>query len=55
VAHPGWAALHSLVWICCTLLLFWLAYMIIPGVREIIDQLTWAANLTIENLSATIV
>jgi phage shock protein PspC (stress-responsive transcriptional regulator) len=53
--HPGWAALHTVIWICCTLLLFWVAYMFFPGVREVIDQLTWAANLTIENLSATIV
>lgn len=55
VAHPGWAALHTVVWTCCTLALFWVAYMFFPGVREIVDQLTWAANLTIENLSATIV
>jgi phage shock protein PspC (stress-responsive transcriptional regulator) len=53
--HPGWAVLHTVVWICCTLLLFWVAYMFFPGVREVIDQLTWAANLTIENLNATIV
>jgi phage shock protein PspC (stress-responsive transcriptional regulator) len=53
--HPGWAALHSVIWIGCTLLLFWVAYMFFPGVREVIDQLTWAANLTFENLSATIV
>jgi phage shock protein PspC (stress-responsive transcriptional regulator) len=55
VSHPGWAALHTVVWICCTLALFWVAYMFFPGVREIVDQLTWAANLTIENLSETIV
>lgn len=53
--HPGWAALHSIIWIGCTLLLFWVAYMFVPGVREVIDQLTWAANLTLENISATIV
>jgi phage shock protein PspC (stress-responsive transcriptional regulator) len=53
--HPGWTALHSVVWICCTLLLFWLAYTFFPGVREVVDQLMWAANLTIENLSETIV
>lgn len=53
--HPGWAALHSIVWIGCTLLLFWVAYMFIPGVREVIDQLTWAANLTFDTLSETIV
>lgn len=55
VQHAGWAALHTVVWVCCTLLLFWIAYMFVPGVREVIDQLTWAANLTIENLSETIV
>jgi phage shock protein PspC (stress-responsive transcriptional regulator) len=53
--HPGWAALHTILWIGCALLLFWAAYMFFPGVREVIDQLTWAANLTLENLSATIV
>jgi phage shock protein PspC (stress-responsive transcriptional regulator) len=53
--HPGWSALHTVVWICCTLLLFWLAYTFFPGVREIVDQLMWAANLTLENLSETIV
>lgn len=55
VSHPGWTALHGLIWICCTLGLFWVAYMFFPGVREIIDQLTWATSLTIDNLSATIV
>jgi phage shock protein PspC (stress-responsive transcriptional regulator) len=53
--HPGWGALHTVVWICCTLLLFWLAYTFFPGVREVVDQLMWAANLTFENLSETIV
>jgi hypothetical protein len=52
--HPGWAALHTVIWICCTLLLLWVAYMFFPGIREVIDQLTWAASLTFDNLSATI-
>ena len=53
--HPGWSALHTVIWICCTLLLFWLAYTFFPGVREVVDQLMWAANLTLDNLSETIV
>ena len=54
VHHPGWAALHTVVWICCALLLFWLAYTFIPGVGEVIDQLVWAADLTVDNLSHTL-
>ena len=53
--HPGWGALHTVIWVCCALLLFWLAYTFFPGVREVVDQLMWAANLTLENLSETIV
>ena len=53
--HPGWGALHGLLWIGFTVLLFWVAYTFFPGVREVIDQLMWAANLTIENFSETIV
>jgi hypothetical protein len=52
--HPGWHALHTVVWISCTVLLFWLAYTFVPGVREVVDQLMWAANLTFENISETI-
>ena len=52
--HPGWAALHTVLWVCFTSLLLWVAYMFIPGIRETADQLLWAANLTIENLSETI-
>jgi phage shock protein PspC (stress-responsive transcriptional regulator) len=55
VSHPGWSALHGLLWICCALGMFWVAYMFFPGVREIIDQLTWATSLTFDNLSSTIV
>jgi phage shock protein PspC (stress-responsive transcriptional regulator) len=54
VHHPGWAALHSIVWIGATLLLFWVAYTFLPGVREVVDQLMWAADLTVNNLSETI-
>jgi phage shock protein PspC (stress-responsive transcriptional regulator) len=53
-AHPGWSALHSVLWICFTLGLLWLAYMFIPGLSETADQLMWATELTIDNLSATI-
>lgn len=54
VHHPGWAALHTLVWIGCVLFLFWLAYTFIPGMSEIVDQLVWAFDLTIDNLSHTL-
>jgi phage shock protein PspC (stress-responsive transcriptional regulator) len=54
VHHPGWAALHTVLWVCASLLLFWVAYTFIPGVSEVVDQLIWAADLTIENLSETI-
>ena len=49
-----WAALHAVVWLCSTLLLFWVAYTFIPGVHELMDQLMWAADLTVDNLSDTI-
>ena len=52
--HPGWAALHTVLWFCFTALLLWIAYTFIPGIRETTDQLLWAANLTLENLSETI-
>jgi hypothetical protein len=52
--HPGWNALHSVLWICFTAALLWLAYLFVPGLGEVVDQLSWAASLTIENLSATI-
>jgi phage shock protein PspC (stress-responsive transcriptional regulator) len=54
VHHPGWAALHTVIFICCALFLFWVAYTFIPGVGEIVDQLVWAADLTVENLSQTL-
>jgi hypothetical protein len=53
--NAGWAAVHTVVWICSTLLLFWLAYTFIPGVSEIVDQVSWAVNLTFENITQTIV
>jgi phage shock protein PspC (stress-responsive transcriptional regulator) len=52
--HPGWGALHGLMWLGFTVLLFWVAYTFIPGVQEVVDQLMWAANLTIDNISETI-
>jgi phage shock protein PspC (stress-responsive transcriptional regulator) len=52
--HPGWAALHGLMWIGFTVLFFWIAYHVFPGVRELMDQLMWAADLTVSNISETI-
>ncbi len=52
--HPGWGALHGLMWIAGTVLLLWGAYHVFPGVREVMDQLMWAANLTVTTLSETI-
>jgi phage shock protein PspC (stress-responsive transcriptional regulator) len=53
--HAGWGALHGLMWIGFTVLMFWLAYTLFPGVRELVDQLMWAANLTATTISETIV
>ena len=53
--HAGWAALHTVIWVCTTLLLLWVAYTFIPGVGDVVDNLTWAAGLTLDNLSETIV
>jgi phage shock protein PspC (stress-responsive transcriptional regulator) len=53
--HPGWSALHALMWIGFTVLLFWAAYTFFPGVRELVDSLMWAANLTASTISETIV
>lgn len=52
--HPGWGALHALIWIGCTAVFFWVAYTFFPGVRELVDQLMWAADLTVSNISETI-
>ena len=53
--HPGWGALYGLLWIGFTALFFWVAYHWFPGVRELVDNLMWAANLTVETISETIV
>jgi phage shock protein PspC (stress-responsive transcriptional regulator) len=53
--HAGWGALHGLMWIAGTALLLWGAYHFFPGVREVMDQLMWAANLTVTTISETIV
>ena len=29
--------------------MFWVAYTFFPGVREMVDQLMWAANLTVDD------
>ena len=55
VHHPGWGALHGLMWLGFVALMFWGAYTFFPGVRELVDQLMWAANLTASTLSETIV
>ena len=52
--HPGWAALHGLMWVGFTALFFWIAYNVFPGVREFVDQILWAAGLTVSNISETI-
>ncbi len=53
--HPGWSALHGLMWIGFAVLLFWAAYNYFPGVREVVDSLMWAADLTATTISETIV
>ena len=53
-SHPGWGALHGLMWMGFTVLFFWVAYTFFPGVRELVDQLMWAADLTVSNISETI-
>jgi phage shock protein PspC (stress-responsive transcriptional regulator) len=52
--HPGWGAFHSLMWIGFVVLLFWVSYTYLPGVREVVDSLMWAANLTASTISETI-
>jgi phage shock protein PspC (stress-responsive transcriptional regulator) len=52
--HPGWGAFHSILWIGFVALLFWTAYTFFPGVRELVDSLMWAANLTASTISETI-
>jgi phage shock protein PspC (stress-responsive transcriptional regulator) len=53
--HPGWGALHGLMWIGFVALGFWVAYTFFPGIRELVDSLMWAANLTVSTISETIV
>jgi hypothetical protein len=53
--HPGWHALHSILWVGFAALLIWIAYTFVPGVREVLDSLMWAANLTVTTFSETIV
>jgi phage shock protein PspC (stress-responsive transcriptional regulator) len=53
--HAGWGAFHSILWIGFVALLFWTAYTFFPGVRELVDSLMWAANLTATTISETIV
>jgi phage shock protein PspC (stress-responsive transcriptional regulator) len=52
--HPGWTALHGIMWLGFTVLFFWGAYNFFPGVRELVDQLMWAADLTVTTISDTI-
>ena len=47
--HPGWCVLYGLLWIGFTALFFRVAYHWFPGVRELVDNLMWAANLTVGN------
>ena len=49
------AHLHGLMWIGFAALLFWAAYTFFPGVRELVDSLMWAANLTATTIRETIV
>jgi len=53
-SHPGWAALHGVMWVAFTALFFWIAYNVIPGVREFVDQILWAVGLTVSNISETV-
>jgi phage shock protein PspC (stress-responsive transcriptional regulator) len=54
-SHPAWRAIHALIWICAVVLLLWCAYTFVPGIREIVDSLMWAANLTATTISETMV
>jgi hypothetical protein len=42
------------MWLGFTVLFFWIAYTVFPGVHELVDQLMWAADLTVSNISETI-
>jgi phage shock protein PspC (stress-responsive transcriptional regulator) len=51
--HAGWSFLHTLLWIGFVGLFFWVAYTYIPAVHVLLDQLMWAANLTVSTISET--
>jgi phage shock protein PspC (stress-responsive transcriptional regulator) len=51
--HPAWRALYGLIWLVGVVLVFWLAYTYVPGVRLLVDNLLWAANLTATTISDT--
>ena len=51
--HPAWRALYGLIWLAGVVLMFWLAYTYVPGVRLLVDNLLWAANLTATTISDT--
>lgn len=53
--HPGMGAFRGLIGIGVVALVIWLAYSIIPGAREVIDSLMWAANLTATTIADTII
>jgi phage shock protein PspC (stress-responsive transcriptional regulator) len=53
--HPGWSALHTAMWIGFTVFIFYIAYRFFPGVRELLDHLMWAADLTVRTISDTMV
>jgi phage shock protein PspC (stress-responsive transcriptional regulator) len=53
--HFGWSALHGVMWVGFAALLIWVAYTFVPGVSEVLDQLMWAANLTVTTFTETIV
>ena len=53
--HPAWRAVHAIIWMAAVALLLWSAYTFVPGIRELVDNLMWAANLTASNISETMV
>jgi phage shock protein PspC (stress-responsive transcriptional regulator) len=53
--HPAWRAMHAVIWMAAVALLLWGAYTFLPGVRDLVDNLIWAANLTATTISETLV
>jgi phage shock protein PspC (stress-responsive transcriptional regulator) len=53
--HPAWRAMHAVIWMAAVALLLWGAYTFLPGVRDLVDNLMWAANLTATTISETLV